>query len=163
MTKAEMFAAELEAEAPASRKCLERMKPELNDWKPHEKSMAMGYLALLVADMPRWLSYAIEKGEVDFQTYPRFEPTSADLLVKHFDEAVLGAIKALSDVTEETFDKPFTLRNGDHVLMTSTVGETVGSTLNHWVHHRGQLTVYMRQNDIPVPSIYGPSADDKTF
>lgn len=158
-----MYAKELEAERKASRACIERMRMDLFNWKPHEKSMIMGYLALLVADMPTWLTYAIEKGEVDFMTYPKFEPKSTDEMLRHFDEAMAGALKALSGASDEALGKTFTLRNGDQVLMSTTIGETVGSSINHWVHHRGQLTVYMRLNDIPVPSIYGPSADEKTF
>jgi len=154
---------ELEAETTATRKCLERIPMELSDWKPHEKSMAMGYLALLVAEIPKWITYAIEKGEVDFATYERYMPKTTSGLVNHFEKCLAGAKNALQNVADETLSKIFYLKNQGQVLFSSPVGETIGSTLNHWVHHRGQLTVYMRLNNIPVPSIYGPSGDDRTF
>jgi uncharacterized damage-inducible protein DinB len=159
----EVFLKELEAEAPATRKCLERMKEELFDWKPHEKSMQMGYLALLIADIPRWITHMIENGEINFQTYEQRQAKTAGELLKLFDENMETARKALSEISDEGLHETFTLKNGDKVLMTMPKGESVGSTIHHWVHHRGQLTVYMRLNDIPVPAIYGSSADDKMF
>ncbi len=136
---------------------------ELSDWKPHEKSMAMGYLALLVAEIPKWITYTIEKGEIDFATYERYIPKTTSELINHFDKCLTGAKNALHNVSDEILSKMFYLKNQGQVLFSSPVGETIGSTLNHWVHHRGQLTVYMRLNGIPVPSIYGPSADEKSF
>ncbi len=157
------YLTELESEVRASRKCLEAISEKLYGWKPHEKSMNMGYLALLVADIPRWITYAIEKGEVNFQTYDQFKLSTNAALLKHFDSNLEGVRRSLKAVSNEELDKPFYLKNGDQVLMSSTKKETVMQSINHWVHHRGQLTVYMRLNDIPVPSIYGPSADDKGF
>jgi uncharacterized damage-inducible protein DinB len=158
-----MFLKELEMEAAASRKCLERMKAELFDYKPHEKSMQMGYLALMTADMPRWLTHIIKDGVIDFKTYENKNARTAEELTALFDENMETAKKTLSEMKDEEAHEDFTLKNGDQVLMKTPKGETLMSTLNHWVHHRGQLTVYMRLNGIPVPSIYGPSADDKTF
>jgi len=160
---AKIFLKELEAEATATRKCLERIPMELSDWKPHEKSMTLGYLTLLVADIPRWITYIIEKGEIDLTAYEQFKPQTTEELVKHFDKVLTGAKNALKNVPQETLSKNFFLKNQGQVLFTSPVDEIIGSTLNHWVHHRGQLTVYMRLNNIPVPSIYGPSADDRTY
>jgi uncharacterized damage-inducible protein DinB len=159
----EMFLKELEMEATASRKCLERMKAELFDYKPHEKSMQMGYLALMTADMPRWLTHIIKDGVIDFKTYENKNARTAEELTALFDENMETAKKILSEMKDEEAHEDFTLKNGDQVLMKTPKAETLMSTLNHWVHHRGQLTVYMRLNGIPVPSIYGPSADDKTF
>jgi uncharacterized damage-inducible protein DinB len=157
------YLAELEAEVRATRRCLETIPESLFEYKPHEKSMNLGYLSLLVADIPRWIYFAIEKSEIDFATYGRFEfKTTADLL-KRLEENVGLAKDALKKVTNEELQKPFHLKNSGTVLFTSTKKETVQSSINHWVHHRGQLTVYMRMNDLPVPSIYGPSADERTF
>ena len=158
-----LFLKELEAEAGATRKCLERIPMELSNWKPHEKSMALGYLALLVADIPRWITYIIEKGEIDFATYDHFHPKNTAELENHFEENLSGAKNALKNVSEDTLSKIFYLKNQGQVLFSSPVKENIGSSINHLVHHRGQLTVYMRLNNIPVPSIYGPSADDKSF
>ena len=157
------WARELQAEAPATRKCLERIPNSSFDFKPHEKSMPMGYLALLVAEIPRWISSMIELGEINFATYEQV-PLNADTdLVAVFDKNYERAKKALESMQDEDITKTFTLKNQETVLFSSSLKDSLGSTINHWVHHRGQLTVYMRLNDIAVPSIYGPSADEPTF
>lgn len=150
---------ELNAEAKATRECLENVPMDNSDWKPHEKSMPLGYLAVLVADIPRWIQYMIETGEVDFETYEQFQAKTNKELVDHFNEVMDKAGKALTNMTDDDLTKDFVLKHGDKILMTSPVGETISSTINHLVHHRGQLTVYLRLNDKIVPSIYGPSAD----
>jgi uncharacterized damage-inducible protein DinB len=154
---------ELETEVRASRACLERIPAALFGYKPHEKSMVLGYLAAIVAEIPRWIAVAIEEGVVDFKTFnhPKLDTTEA--LAAYFDANMDLARKALSSVSNDTLLETFTLRNGDQILATDTKKNTVISSINHAVHHRGQLTVYMRLNDIPVPHIYGPSADDNTF
>jgi uncharacterized damage-inducible protein DinB len=157
------FLKELEAEAIATRKCLERIPESLYDWKPHEKSMTMGYLTLLVAEIPKWITNMIEISEIDFATYEHFKPKTTDELVNHFDENVRGAKNALQYVSNKELSEPFFLKNNGQILFSSPKKENIGSSINHMVHHRGQLTVYMRLNNIPVPSIYGPSADDKGF
>ena len=157
------YLAELESEVRASRRCLEAIPEKLYDWKPHEKSMNMGYLSLLVADMPRWITYTIEKSVIDFATYDQFQLSTTANLLKHFDNNVEQVRGALTKVSNKDLEEPFYLKNGGAVLYTTSKKETIQSTINHWVHHRGQLTVYMRLNDIPVPSIYGPSADERTF
>ena len=154
---------ELKAEAVATRKCLERIPETTFDFKPHPKSMAMGYLALLVAEIPLWITYMIEKSEIDFATFKHIEPKNTTELVNHFDENMQGGENALLNVSEEALQEPFYLKANGQVLFSSPKIDNIGPTINHWVHHRGQLTVYMRLNDIPVPSIYGPSADDKGF
>jgi uncharacterized damage-inducible protein DinB len=154
---------ELESEVRATRRCLEAIPESMYGWKPHEKSMNMGYLTLLVADIPRWITYAIERGEVNFATYDQFKLSTNAALLKHFDANIEGAKHALKNVSNEDLAKPFTLKNGEQLLYSTSRKETVQSSINHWVHHRGQLTVYMRLNNIPVPSIYGPSADDRPW
>lgn len=157
------FIKELEAETAASRKCLERIPEDLFGWKPHEKSMAMGYLALLVAEIPRWITVMIKDEEIDFATYKHFQPKNTQELVAHLDENIKTAKETLQGTKDESLSKTFALKNQGKVLFSSPVKENLSSTLNHWVHHRGQLTVYMRLNNIPVPSIYGPSADENSF
>lgn len=163
LTIINQFISELEAEVPATRKCLERVPEKLYDWKPHEKSMTLGYLTLLVAEIPKWISAMINTGVIDFQTFTHFQPATTSEMVNHFDENVSSAKQAFQKLTLEDLSKPFTLKNGDHIIISSPLIENISSTLNHWIHHRGQLTVYMRLNDIPVPSIYGPSADERAF
>jgi uncharacterized damage-inducible protein DinB len=157
------FISEFEAEIPATRKCIERVPEGLFDWKPHEKSMTLGYLTLLVAEIPKWLTAMIKTREIDFQTFHHSQPKSSSEMLNHFEENVNGAKQAFQELLMEDLSKPFVLKNGNQILISSPLNENISSTLNHWVHHRGQLTVYMRLNDIPVPSIYGPSADEKTF
>lgn len=162
-TVGSLFWKELEAERVATRNCLERIAGNLFEYKPHEKSMKMGSLALIVADIPRWITHMIEKGDIDFVTYEPRSPKNAEELVALFDENMDTAKRALGNVTNADLDKPFSLKNNGQILMTTPTGDSIGSSINHMVHHRGQLTVYMRLNNIPVPSIYGPSADDKGF
>jgi uncharacterized damage-inducible protein DinB len=157
------FSSEFDAEIPATRKCIERIPEKLYDWKPHEKSMTLGYLTLLVAEIPLWIATMIKVREINFQTFKHTEPKTTSEMVKHFDNNVESAKQALQGLTTEDLSKDFVLRNGDQIIISSPLNENLSSTLNHWVHHRGQMTVYMRLNDILVPSIYGPSADDKKF
>jgi uncharacterized damage-inducible protein DinB len=154
---------ELRAEAVSTRKCLERISETTFDFKPHPKSMTMGYLALLVAEIPLWVTYMVEKGEIDFATFKHYQPANTEELVNHFDENMKDAEHALQNVSDEALKDLFYLKANGQILFSSPKIENIGITINHWVHHRGQLTVYMRLNDIPVPSIYGPSADDKQF
>ena len=157
------FLKELEAETPATRKCIERIPESLYDYKPHEKSMNMGYLTLLVAEIPKWITMMIEKSEIDFVKFEHYKLNTAADLVKHFDENIAAAKNALKSVSNEDLQESFYLKANGQVVFSSPKKGNIGSTINHWVHHRGQLTVYMRLNNVPVPSIYGPSADDKPF
>lgn len=155
---------ELESEVAATRKCLERIPMDLFNWKPHEKSMQMGYLTLLVAEMPKWIASMINDSEIDLATYKHDQPKTTEELVAYFDEYVKSAKETLEKVTnKELEEENFSLKSNGQVLFSSPKKANVFSTINHWVHHRGQLTVYMRLNNIDVPSIYGPSADDKSF
>ena len=154
---------ELEAEAAATRKCLERIPGELFDWKPHEKSMLLGYLAQLVAEIPRWIYRMVKDGEIDLTTFEHTKPSDSTDLAKLFDDSMNEAREVLRNVTDERLAETFSLKRGGQILFSSPIGDTISSSINHMVHHRGQLTVYLRLNDIAVPSIYGPSADDQGF
>src|SRR3990167_9295790 len=138
-TLGKLYLDELNAEALASRKCIEGYKAELFDYVPHEKSTKMGYLAMMTAEIPRWITVAIEDGVVDFATWKGAQFTTAEDLLKILDENIGKVRKVLADVTDERLGEKFTLQNGEQILMTSTLKEMVGSTINHWVHHRGQL------------------------
>ena len=158
-----MFVRELEAEAPASRKCLERIPASLFDWKPHEKSMQMGYLSLLVAEIPKWIQVTVEASEIDYATFEHVHPKTTAELVNHFDENMTGATRALRKASDESLAELFHLKFKGQVLVSVPRKDNIGSNINHLVHHRGQLSVYMRLNNIPVPAIYGPSADERGF
>jgi len=118
---------------------------------------------LLVAEIPKWISTMIEDSEIDLATFGHFQPKTTEELLAHFDENINGAKRALEKISNEGLAEVFTLKANGKELYSSPKKENVSSTINHWVHHRGQLTVYMRLNDIAVPSIYGPSADEKSF
>ena len=132
-------------------------------YKPHERSMELGYLAILTGDIPRWIQYIVEENLVDFETYPQNHPKTTDELVTMFDRNMDLARRALTSMNDEDLSKEFQLKHGEKLLMATPVGESISSAINHMVHHRGQLTVYLRMLGKSIPSIYGPSADSGGF
>lgn len=162
--KTQAFLHELNAEYKATLACLERVPETSFEFKPHPKSMNMGYLVLLVAEIPLWIKHMVIDGEIDFVTFKHASPKTTAEMVAHFEENMEAARNALQGTTDEQLEnETFTLKANGQVLYTASKASDIGTTLNHWVHHRGQLTVFMRLQDIAVPSIYGPSADDKSF
>ncbi len=168
MNWTEFFAAQLEREAPLSRKALERVPEGRPDWKPHDKSMPLGYLSQLVATMPSWIAMAVLQDELDLNPpggsgyEPPATDTSAKLLAAG-DEAAAKGLLALRQTTDQHLGTPWKLLVGGHVVMEKPRYEVIADTFTHLAHHRGQLTVYLRLNGAAVPSIYGPSADDASF
>ena len=155
--------AELEHEAKTTRAVLERVPADKFDWKPHDKSMSFGQLASHVAEMHGWTKPTVEQPELDFakMDYKPFQPKTTDELVQHFEKNYNEAIASLEGASDEIWFEPWALRNGEQVYFTMPKVVVMRSmVLNHIVHHRGQLSVYLRLNDIPVPSMYGPSADE---
>jgi len=160
---AQEFAKELAAEVPSTTKCLERIPLEKFDWKPHERSMQLGYLALLTGEIPRWITHIILHPAIDLATFEHIQSKTAEELTRAFSDGVEDAIQTLNKVEDDTLNAKFELKVNGQTVLSSTKREQIAQCINHMVHHRGQLTVYMRLLDIPVPSIYGPSADDKNF
>jgi uncharacterized damage-inducible protein DinB len=164
----EFFAAQLEREAPLSRKALEKVPEGKPDWKPHEKSMPLGYLSQLVATMPGWIAMTVLQDELDLNPpggagyRPPVTDTKARLLAAH-EESVAKGLDALRQTSDQHLATPWKLLVGGHVVMEKPRHEVIADTFTHLAHHRGQLTVYLRLNGAPVPSIYGPSADDRSF
>jgi uncharacterized damage-inducible protein DinB len=155
------FLSEVKQEAIATRKMLERIPASTFDWKPHEKSMTMKRLAGLVADMFGWLVFMLEEDELDFtKGYEQPDPKTTEELVEFFDKKFAAGVTSLENAGDAVFSENWTLRNGEDIYMVSSKLDVVRQTINHMVHHRGQLSVYLRLQDIPVPSIYGPSADE---
>ena len=155
--------AELEHEGATTRKVLERIPPETFDWKPHEKSMTMGRLATHVAEMHGWTKFTVEQPELDFSKfdYKPFEPKTTEELVQHFEKSFTEAIESLKGASDEIWFEPWSLKNGETTYFTMPKVVVMRSmVLNHIVHHRGQLSVYLRENNIPLPAMYGPSADE---
>jgi uncharacterized damage-inducible protein DinB len=166
MKLAGFFLDELEREAGATRRVLERVPEGRNDWKPHAKSMPLGYLAALVAIMPAWIAMMITQDELDVGApgASSFKPpawsTNGDLL-RLFEDSMPKGRRALSETTEEHLLTPWRFLMGGRVVSENPRYVMIrDAALNHWVHHRAQLTVYLRLNDVAVPSIYGPSADE---
>ncbi|HEY9596032.1 MAG TPA: DinB family protein [Spirochaetia bacterium] len=157
------FLQELEAESAATRKCLERVPVNLFDWKPHPKSMLMGYLSHLVAEIPLWVKHMVVSPEIDFVRFEHYHAASTEDLVAFFDRNMDEAREALKTTNDKDLEGPFNLKADGKLVMTLPRNVNIGQSINHLVHHRGQLTVYLRLNDIPVPSLYGPSADDRGF
>lgn len=160
---ASSFIAEFEQEAVVARKCLERVPAEKFDWKPHEKSMTFGRLASHIAEMFGWTPSTLQQPELDFSKmdYKPLEPATTADLVEFLDKNVAEAIDVLRNTSDEVFMENWTMRNGETVYFTMPKITVMRSfVMNHIVHHRGQLSVYLRLNDIPVPALYGPSADE---
>jgi uncharacterized damage-inducible protein DinB len=163
----QLYLGQLNREAEASRKAIERVPEGRNDWKPHERSMPLGLLAALVANMPGWVTLMIETDELNlddpanekFRTKP--VATRAELL-KLLDESVSKSRRALEQTTEEHLKKSWRFIAGGKVLNDQPRYEMLtDSVFSHLAHHRGQLTVYLRLNEASVPAIYGPSADEQ--
>jgi hypothetical protein len=161
MSLAETLLLELDQEMASTRRALERVPSEKAPWKPHPKSFPLGHLAQLIAGMPGWLAQTIRGIDIDLASTPgySFEPT--DKLLDLFDANVREAREAIGSAKESDFGLTWSLRHGDRVLFSGQRGMVIRSHINHLVHHRGQLTVYLRLIDVPVPSMYGPTADER--
>src|SRR5688572_15082739 len=168
MKLTEFFRAELDREVERSRKALEQVPDGQYNWKPHERSMIFGYLADMVATIPTWITMEIDRDDLDIAppegqgTKKEQKETSADLL-KALDAAAAEARSALEKTTDEHLKTNWKLLAGGQVVWEGPRHEIIQDTINHWTHHRGQMTVYLRLMGAKVPAIYGPSADDHGF
>ena len=154
---------EFDREMATTRRVLERVPTDKGTWKPHEKSFAIGHLAQLVAGMPGWITMTIRSPELNLKSGPGYSFQPTETLLAQFDKNVGEARAELAKVPDAAFDEPWSLKMGDRVLSTEPRGVVLRTHINHLVHHRGQLTVYLRLLDVPVPSIYGPTADERVF
>lgn len=164
MSIAQMLIGELKLEAVGTRKTLERVPAADLDWRPHPKSFNMGTLASHVAEIPSWASSIVNDAGLDFDpaTFKPWIGKSGSELVARFDECVEKALAALDGKPDERFFEQWTFSmKGQVVFAQPKIGVMRGMVLNHLVHHRGQLTVYLRMRDVPLPALYGPSADEK--
>ena len=157
---------EFDQEMANTRKALERVPDEKLDWKPHEKSMSMGGLATHLANLPIWTVFTINQDSLDLEppgggSFRAEEKRSRREILEDFDKNVTAARDAVAGASDEELLKPWSLLKGGVTLMTLPKIVVLRSfVMNHVIHHRGQFTVYLRLNDVPVPSIYGPSADE---
>jgi uncharacterized damage-inducible protein DinB len=163
-----LFLEELDREVERSRKALEQVPAGKYDWKPHEKSMVFGYLADMVATMPSWIAMAITKDELDIapkdgSKVQQTKKETSEALIEGLDKAAAEARAALATATDDFLKTPWRLLVGGNVVMETLRYEMMRDTINHWAHHRGQMTVYLRLMGSKVPALYGPSADDNSF
>lgn len=163
MSMADALLPELEQEMKVTRRVIERVPREKADWKPHPKSFSLAHLTQLVATMPGWITKVVTGQRIDLGSSDPYRNQKTESLLQQFDTHVAEARAAIAAADDANYAKSWELTRGDQVLMSLPRGIVVRQTINHLVHHRGQLTVYLRMLDVPVPSIYGPSADERTF
>ena len=166
MAIAEALLPEFDQEVAGVRRTLERVPADKFEWRPHEKSGTMIWLAGHLANLPQWAKLTMEADELDMapggeQMPPPPTPASVEELVATFDRHAAEARAAIAAASDADFMKPWSLLSNGTVLMTLPKAAVIRSfVMNHLIHHRAQLGVYLRMNDVPVPSIYGPSADE---
>jgi uncharacterized damage-inducible protein DinB len=156
---------EFDHEMATTRRLLERVPEAKFDWKPHDKSMSLGELAGHVANIPRWLAVVLESDSFDLATGgddARPKAPAPDMLVSGFDERVAAGRAILAARTDAEMMARWALKQGTHEMFAMPrVSAVRYFVMNHLIHHRGQLSVYLRLNNVPVPPIYGPSADER--
>ena len=156
---------EYDHEMGTTRRLLERVPGTDLTWKPHEKSYTLGQLAMHLANIPTWITWTLDHAMLDLAAIgdaarPREPQTTADVL-NHFDDSVRKNRKRLDEATDATLVGPWTLKQGQHEIFTMPKIAVLRSfVMNHSIHHRGQLSVYLRLRNVPLPSMYGPTADE---
>jgi uncharacterized damage-inducible protein DinB len=158
------FIAELKHESGLTKKILERVPLDKKDWKPHEKSMSLGRLATHIAQIPHWVSDIHHIDDFDFatRTFTADVAGSTEELMKIYQDTLNKAIKDLESMTDEDFTKKWVVRVGEKIMYDTPKKVALrGWAYSHLIHHRGQLSVYLRLLDVPVPGMYGPSADER--
>jgi uncharacterized damage-inducible protein DinB len=168
MKLTEFFLTELDREVERSRRALEQVPAGKHDWKPHERSMIFGYLANMVATMPSWMAMAINLDELDIaptegSKMDQTPKDTSEALLNALDKAAADARSALQATSDEHLMTSWKLLARGQVVMESQRDMVIQDTFNHWAHHRGQMTVYLRLMGSKVPALYGPSADDNRF
>ena len=169
MTIGETMLSEFDYEMGLTRKTLERVPTHKGAWKPHEKSFPLGHLAQLVSRLPSWLTLTIERTELDLnppdgkKQFAGYSLETTETLLKEFDDYVVKARAAIAKVSDKDMMVPWSLKVGGKTVVQMPRVAMLRNTMNHLIHHRAQLTVYFRLIDVPVPALYGPSADERTF
>ncbi len=161
MPLAQMLLPEFDQEMATTRRVIERVPSDKGTWKPHEKSFPLGHLTQLVANMPGWITNALRETELDLGSFRGYTYERTDTLLDVFDDNVREARQAIAAASDDDFTVTWSLKGQGRVLFSQPRSDVVRQTINHLVHHRGQLTVYLRLIDVPVPMIYGPTADEQ--
>jgi uncharacterized damage-inducible protein DinB len=162
----ELLMAQLETEVPITRRVLERVPEGRDNWKPHDKSMPLGKLATLVASMPSWVVTMVNQDELELNppggsSYRPQELRSKREWVEALEGHASKARESLAKTTDEHLMKKWRLLVGGRVVGEDPRYRAILTTFNHLAHHRGQLTVYLRLNNVAVPPVYGPTADEE--
>lgn len=162
MSQIQDLLAEMEQEAQTTRKMLSRVPNDKYDWRPHEKSMTVRQLATHIAEIPSWVSLALNTSELDFAAgdYKPTEINTTDELLKHFETNLAEGKERLARATEDELLPNWTMRSGDEIYDVSPKGKVIRMSYCQIVHHRAQLGVYLRLLNVPIPGSYGPSADE---
>lgn len=158
---AETLLPEFDQEMATTRRLLERVPTDKGPWKPHPKSFPLGHLAQLVAWMPGWIANTVRQTALDLATAPKYSFETTQTLLAEFDTNVRAAREALTASQDSDYAVSWSLKHGDRVVFAAPRGTVVRNHINHLIHHRGQLTVYLRLIDVPLPPIYGPTADER--
>ena len=165
----EFLLSELQGEVHRSRKALEQLPEGKGEWKPHEKSMKFEYLADMVATIPSWIAVQVTRPDLDIapadgsSSMPRTKKTTKADYLNALDETARSATKALEETSDEHLATNWQLKARGAVVLQGPRHSMIQDTFNHWAHHRGQMTVYLRLMGAKVPSLYGPSADEQGF
>ena len=164
MSMTDALLQELDQEAQTTRRVLERVPDDRLAWKPHDKSMSLGQLALHVATVPGTVAEIAAESEIQVPEFIQPSASSAKELIPALDRSVARAKEIVEGLDGAALGATWTVKNGDKAVMAIPRAALLRSImLNHWYHHRGQLSVYLRLLDVPLPSIYGPSADENPF
>ena len=152
---------EFEQEMMTTRRLLERVPTDKGHWKPHPKSFSLGHLAQLISWMPGWVANTLTETELNLLATPNYSYETTETLLADFDYNVAQTKAALAKIKDSDLEVPWSLKRGDQVFFTQPRGVVVRTHITHLSHHRGQMTVYLRLLDVPIPSIYGPTADER--
>ena len=163
MPLGEAMLPEFDQEMAITRRVLERVPSEKGAWKPHPKSFALGHLAQLVSWMPGWITQTLREPSLDLAKGGGYSMETTETLLRGFDANVASARAALQQTPDAAWAETWSLMHGNQKLWSAPRAVVVRNHVNHLIHHRAQLTVYLRLNDVPVPATYGPSADERTF
>ncbi|HEY2953984.1 MAG TPA: DinB family protein [Candidatus Eisenbacteria bacterium] len=161
MSFAESLLPEFDLEMATTRRLLERVPGAKGEWKPHPKSFALAHLAQLLTWMPGWIANSLRETEYDFMKAPRYSFETTETLLREFDRNVREARAAIAATRDADLGVAWSLKRGDQAVFTAPRGTVVRNHISHLVHHRGQLSVYLRLIDVPLPPIYGPTADER--
>lgn len=160
MSIADALLPEFDQEMDATRRVIERVPDDDPNWKPHPKSFSIAHLAQLLAMMPGWIGQTLTSAELDLASGGGYSNESTATLLDLFDENVRRTREAIVASKDADYDVPWSLKMRGNVIFTLPRGAVVRQHISHLSHHRGQMTVYLRMRDVPVPSIYGPTADE---